>query len=286
MKPLSYIDYRKYYANHCSICEGDGRVIEDGIRKECLCQKKARRKYRLEQIDIYPPELKYKDWTDFTGIITKNNQVTGNLKIESTVVARNKAFNYCYGVDFNENLLKTRLSSVKVHTHLEDGQNVVIAGDESTGRSLLGAIICKEVANASILINRDLDYRWIRFYDILNAARWVFDANMHKPVNHPYLDMLANLDFLFIDGLDIQRGKNYPADHVAMDVLFGTRTLFHLPTILVCSRKVLKLITSSMGQDQLSSLYGYEFVKMLKKPNTVIIELIKENNKVTSKLAR
>ena len=276
MKPLLYADYRKYYANHCLICHGDARIVEDGVRKECFCQKKARRKYRLEQIEIYPPELKYKDWTDFTGIITKNDQITGNLKIDSTIIARNKAFNYCYGVDFDASLLKNRLSSIKVHDHLDDGQNLVIAGDESTGRSLLGAIICKEVANASILINRDLDYRWVRFYDILNAARWIYDASMNKPVDHAYLDMLTNLDFLFIDGMNVQRGKNSPPGHIAMDTLVGTRTLWHLPTVLVCSRKVLKLATTLIGQEQLSSLYGYEFVQMIKKPNTVVIELIKE----------
>ncbi len=107
MRSLSYADYREYYARQCSYCKGDGRVIEDGIRKECVCQKKARRKYRLEQIDIYPPSLKYKDWTDFTGVIIQQDQVVGHLKVESAIAARDRAFQYCYGRPFDKELLKT-----------------------------------------------------------------------------------------------------------------------------------------------------------------------------------
>ena len=277
MKQLEYADYREYYARSCLVCGGNKRVIEDGVRKECFCQKKARRKYRLEQIDIYPGDLKYKDWVDFTGVITKQDQVIGHLKVDSAILARNKAFQYCYGVSFDKEIIKSRYKNLKIQEHLHDGQNIVISGDDRTGRSLLGAIICKEVANATVVLNRDLDYRWVKFYDVLNAARWVYDSQHHKPVNHNYLDMLAGLDFLFIDGVDLQRGgKNYPADHIAMDALFGSRTMFNLPTILIVSKKILKMLTMSGGQDQLASVFGIEFLQMFRKDDTIIIELVKD----------
>lgn len=277
MKQLEYADYREYYAHDCQICNGNQLVIEDDVRKECICQKKARRKYRLEQIDIYPGELKYKDWVDFTGVITKQDQVVGHLKIDSAISARDKAFQYCYGVPFNKNIISSRYKHLKIQEHLYDGQNIVISGDDRTGRSLLGAIICKEVANATVVLNRDLDYRWVKFYDILNAARWVYDQQHHKPVNHNYLDMLAGLDFLFIDGIDLQRGgKNYPADHIAMDSLFGSRTMFNLPTVLITSKKILKMFNVVGGQDQLASTFGFEFMQMFRKDDTIVIELVKD----------
>ncbi len=277
MKQLEYADYRGYYARKCSFCDGDGRVVDDGVRKECFCQKKARRKYRLEQIDIYPANLKYKDWVDFTGIITQQDQIVGHLTISSAMTGRDKAFEYCYGVPYNKEIVKSRYNHLKIQDHLHDGQNIVISGDDRTGRSLLGAIICKEVANATVVLNRDLDYRWVKFYDILNAARWVYDQQHHKPVNHHFLDMLAGLDFLFIDGVDLQRGgKNYPADHIAMDALFGSRTMFNFPTILIVSKKILKMLTTSAGQDQLASVFGFEFLQMFRKDDTIIIELVKD----------
>lgn len=277
MKTLTHAEFRDHYARQCQTCKGAGCVVEDKVRKECTCQKTARRKYRLEQIDIYPPDLKYKDWGDFSGIITQDDKVMGHLKIESALAARDQAFRYCYGAPYDVNLLESRYKNLKIHERLSDGQNIVIVGDERTGRSLLGAIICKEVGNASLVLNRDLDYRWVKFYDILNAARWVFDSQHHKPVNHVFLDMLASLDFLFIDNVDVQRGgKNYPPDHIAMDTLFGSRTLFHMPTVLICSKKILKLTTMSGGQDQLAHTFGFEFMQLFRKSDTMIIELVKD----------
>jgi len=277
MTSLTHADYREYYARQCQLCKGNGCVVEDKVRKECVCQKKARRKYRLEQIDIYPPELKYKDWDDFSGVITQNAQVVGHLKIESALSARDQAFQYCYGVPYSTEILKSRHKHLQIQKRLSDGQNVVIVGDERTGRSLLGAIICKEVANATVVLNRDIDYRWVKFYDILNAARFVYDAQISKAVDHRYLDMLAELKFLFIDSIDVQRGgKNYPSDHVAMDSMFGFRTMYHLPTVLICSKEILKLLTMPGGQDQLVRKFGFEFTQLFRKDDTVIIELVKD----------
>lgn len=276
---ISHAQYKAYFANKCSVCKGVARVVEDGVRKECICQKKARHQYRFQQINIYPSKLKEKDWLDFTGVISKGDQITGNLTVESAIEARNKAFQYCYGVPFDEEVLKNRVSSLRISERLHDGQNLVISGDEATGRSLLGAIVCKEVCNVCLLHNKNLDYRWIRFYDILNAARWVYDQQgHHKAVDHVFLDMLASLHFLFIDGIDLQRGgKNYPADHIAMDGLFGHRTMYALPTILITSKSFLKGMATASGQDRLANLFGYEFLQMILRENTVVIELVKDN---------
>ena len=280
MNQLPFADYREYYASECKICLGSSYVIENEIYRECVCQKKARRKYRLEQIDIYPPELKYKSWTDFSGVIFQESKVVGNLKIESVINARDKAFEYCFGVSFDKNILQNKAKHLKIHKHLNDGQNVIIVGDEKTGKSLLGALICKEVANAAFITNKDFDYRWVKFYDIINAARWVFDysSGVHKPVNHSYLDMLADLDFLFIDGVDVQRGKNYPVDHVAMDSLFGARTLFQKPTIIICSKKILQMLNNHAGQEQIVTVFGNEFLQIFRKNNTLIIELTRDES--------
>lgn len=272
-------DYQIYYAKQCLICNGNATILDGNIRRECVCQKKARRKFRFEQIDIYPPDLKYKDWSDFTGIITKQDKIIGHLTTQSVLNARNKAFSYCYKAPFSLDILKNRGQYLKVHHHLDDGQNIIIAGDEQTGKTLLAAIICKEVANASVLVNRDLDYRWIKFYDIINAARWNLDYNtgQSKQIDHPFLDRLSELDFLFIDAMDLQRGgHNSPADHISMDSLFGARILNYRPTIVICSKRVTSLLSTGPGQEQLAAAYGFQFMSLLKNSNNLLIELVKD----------
>jgi hypothetical protein len=41
----------------------------------CICQRKATASFRYNNIPISPPELKYKEWDDFTGELKSNNLI-------------------------------------------------------------------------------------------------------------------------------------------------------------------------------------------------------------------
>ena len=127
MRTLSYEGLQFYYANDCKLCRGAQSIVDaDDIRRECLCQKLARQKWRLEQVKIRPNYLKYKDWEDFNGTIEANGEIVGNLTIESALSGRDKAFRYCFGSSFDSKLLKNKSSHLYVQKHVLDGQNIII----------------------------------------------------------------------------------------------------------------------------------------------------------------
>lgn len=282
MKTLSYEGLQFHYANDCKLCHGMQSIVDaDNIRRECLCQKLARQKWRLEQVQIRPNSLKYKDWSDFNGTIEANGEIIGNLTLESALSGRDKAFRYCFGKAFDAKLLKNKSSHLYIQKHVTDGQNIIITGDSGSGRSLLAVLILKEVICASSFLPQSLDYRWVEAYDLIHGARWQASGVVaSKNIDYDYLDHLSGLDFLFLEGVGIQtRGHNTPPDHFVLDKLFGHRRSASLPTVLTCSKELLKLAMgrNPRGFDPVHQIYGSQFLEVIRDSNNIVIDLEKEN---------
>ncbi len=278
MKHLTYLEWLDYFARKCNRCNGLGRVSLGRIDTICSCQLQARRKWRLEQVQIEPPHLKYLDWPDFTGTIRDQDVIEGHLTLASTAGSRDKAFQYCFGESYSEEALAKRPQSLCIHDRLTDGQNVVIAGKANSGKTLLGCLILKEVARASETLEKELDYRWVTFSKLLTSAKWDMSRNyeMSKNIDYAYLEQLAELDFLFIEGVGIFRGHSSPPDHIAMDDLFSARRSYRLPTVIICTQEVIKLAAIPFGQERLVSSFGREFFRTLANSRNVVMELVKD----------
>ena len=276
MNTLTYEDLQTHYASTCNSCKGVQSVVgKDDIRRECSCQKIARQKWRLEQVQIRPPSLKYKNWADFNGTIEAYDEIVGNLTIDSALAGRDKAFRYCFESSYNPKLLKDKSLHLRVQKHVFDGQNIIITGDSGSGKSLLAVLILKEVICASL--SHSLDYRWVETYDLIDGARW--EAN-GKGIDYDYLDHLAGLDFLFLEGAGLQTwGHNSPPDHFSLDKLFGHRRSARLPIILTCSKALWKLAMgrNPSGREPVHKIYGNQFLEILRDTNNVMINLEKEN---------
>ncbi len=147
--------------------------------------------------------------------------------------------------------------------HKNQGRNVIIVGGKNTGKTLLAALILKEVANASSIFKLNIDFKWLKASELVNASRW----DNSKSVDHEFLDNLNNIDFLVIDGIDVYRtGHNTPPDTVSMDVLFSYRYLASCPTIVICTPEFFK--TASKYE-----IWGKEFTSLLTRADNVLIEL-------------
>ena len=272
MSKLSYDDIHIYYANKCSICKGKKRVFYDEVWTVCGCQHIATARWRLEQIQVYPDNLKYKDWSDFTGLIKDKSTTVGRLNPASALEAKNKAMKYCFGSD-DPNAVKDRRNTLKVQDHISDGQNVIIAGGRGSGRSLLACLILKEVIYATSYFNLRLDYKWIKANSLISAARW----DGERPINHDFLDDIQAQHFLVVDGIDLpQGGHNNPPDMVALNLMFYYRKLYQHPTIIVCSDTFWAAVTEQKYEQGLIKRWGEEFFELINDPGNLVIELIKE----------
>ena len=283
---LPYEAFTEYFAKRCKLCNGAKRVKVNGVWASCSCQYYATIRYRLEQIPITPPSLKYKTWSDFTGEIRDVNakgetEIVGQLDTSAFVAAKQKAMQYCFGTA-DPAVLNDRENRVIVHKHARDGQNVIISGPKQTGRSLLGLLVLREVIFASTLHRLNLDFRWVKASEILHAARW--DEN--KAIDHDHLDELANVDFLVIDGVELQKqgyGHTGRADSISLDVFFGERRGSNLPTIVICSDEFLACSRSRQYVDLIERSWGSEFVELVTEPTNVVIELQKKVKKIANR---
>lgn len=269
MQNSTYLDLSQWYANRCPHCHGKQYIEIQGSPRRCICQKTATARARLEAVDIVPENLKYMQWKDFTGLIRNDDEIKGSLTTTSATEGRNAAFRYCYDKDFDLSLTKNP-SNLVLSNRLRDGKNVIITGPQNSGKSLLGVLILREACR-SYIIGKNFQFRWVKFYDIINHARW---NAKDKEINHVLLDEYAELDFLFIDGVDMHLGgHNSPPDHVAMNVLFGTRRSFHLPTIYICSNVFMQ--SAKRNIDNTVTLFGQEFGSSISDPKNTVIELKK-----------
>ncbi len=267
MDTLEYQDYCDYYASKCKICTGKKRVLHNSIWTCCPCQQHATLKYRFEKIQTYPQELKYSKWSDFTGEIKTKNKQTGKLEIGGHlsapvfINAKKKAMEYCFSSS-DPSVVDDRRNTLVLHKN--NGRNVVIVGKKNTGKTLLAALILKEVAHASYLFKKlNIDFKWLKASDLINASRWDND----KSVDHEFLNSLNNIQFIVIDDIDMYRtGHNTPPDTVSLDVLFSYRKLASYPTIVICTPEFFK--TASKYE-----IWGREFTDLITRSDNVLIEL-------------
>lgn len=284
---LSYPQTLEYYASRCKECQGTKRIKVNDTWITCSCQVTATLKFRIDSISIEPPELKYKTWSDFTGLIGQD-EITGQLTPESALNARQKALQYCFDFPMtNENIdisvTKNRKKNLCVHKRIgafsTTLRDMVIIGASGSGKSLLAVLVFKEIAYASAMFNIDISFKWIKFSELVRAARW--DNN--KSINHDYLEQLSWVDFLVIDDIDaFSGGHNNPVDMPSVNFLFIERDLRGLPTIFVCSKKLWKWATSDLYKQEAEKLIGPSACDIMTRSRNVIIQLDRKDIQITA----
>lgn len=270
---LTYKDYCLFFSKKCDICKGARKVLLDNVWTVCLCQFKATLKFRYDSLQVYPPELKYKTWNDFTGIITEGGITSGILEPESVIESKQKALSYCY-----KNGDNSSHDNLIVQDHLNDGQNVIIYGERGTGKTLLAVLILKEIVFSNYRSCSSVTTDWVHSSQIRDAARWALDSGIKtKEQDYDYLDEISLTDFLVIDDIDYADKRNSfpsPPDRTSLDVLFGERKRNQRPTIFICSNKI-KDMVGDLKTVLLQREWGNEFYDLISNSNNVIIELRK-----------
>lgn len=273
-----YWEYLEKAAKNCKRCHGERRIRGSNSNwVKCRCQDEASMAYKYHQIPVCPEELKYKEWTEFTGEIKDIN----NGKLETIgcltdfgVFAKKAAMNYCFNSDSPE-VVKNRRTSSTVLNHLVDGQNIIISGGMSTGKTLLAALITREIVYAAIYQGRNISFRWEKNSKILHAARWTND----KEIDYSLLDTIAETDFLFIEDVDfIQGGHNTPPDMICMNNLFESRIANKKPTIVICSPNFYNAARDKKYCADIARNWGEEFLKLVTLQNNLVIKLQKNGN--------
>jgi hypothetical protein len=275
---LTYDHYSNFHARKCSICKGAKRVNREGVWVTCGCQFNATAKWRLDQIQIYPETLKFKSWDDFVGINASGKKLTDSSFVE----AKAKALKYCFGQP-DPTLAKDRNKNSVILEHIRDGQNVVVAGGAGSGRSLVAALILKEVFYASAIKQHKTSFHWVRAAELTEAARWATTkiGDVAKAIDRDRLDEWAECDFLFVDGVDLKPSvgdHRAPPDMTSLNILFSKR--FYKPTVVVCTDRFLKACNTPGPADLVREQWGEDFFTLMRDPGNVVIELEKEAAKV------
>lgn len=273
MKEMQYSDWCDLFANRCEVCSGTKFVKQNNVNRVCSCQLKATIKYRFEQIEVTPNSLKYKDWPDFTGVISDGGVIVGRLRIASALNARKKALGYCFSkptIQATQNRDKYSI----IHKHSSSGKNIIIAGDRFSGKTLLAALILKEVVWASAIRGLDLSFKWVKSSNFITAARW----DNERPVDYDYLMYLQSIRFLAIDGIDnfSEYGHTGPPDIITMNSFFADRRMSGMPLILVCSLKFSRMLGDEKYHMDIKRTWGEDFLSLATDRNNVFIELERE----------
>lgn len=269
MKSLTKSDYCAYYASKCKVCNGEKFVEVKGIPTQCLCQHSAELKFKFEQFEVDPPDLKYKSWDDFNGFLD-GRQV---ISTESWLSAKQKAIQYCFGSS-DPNVIKDRKANLVVQNHRHDGQNVIIVGNKGSGRTLIAALIIKEVAHACRIHDLDLSFKCLKAYDLFVAARW----DNERSVDYSLLEEL-DVDFLVIDEVELMPPKGHhtnPPDYNTMNSLFGNRVRYKMPTIVICSQSFWSQVSHPKFTEDISTQWGKPFVAIMNNPQNVVIKIDKK----------
>ncbi len=282
---ITYSQYCEYFASQCPRCKGLKRVLRDNEWTSCVCQHIANVKWRFEQIRLQPPELKYHNWSDFNGV-TRKRSSDGRMEPSGVIEgmsagtaariaqeARSKAMRYCFDTDDCEAVKdrEFRRQHSLIHKRSLSGENVVIAGSNRSGRSLLAALILKEVVKASIDSGRLYTFGWVNNVDLVRAAQWA----LNKPVDYNLISEWTELDFLFIDNF------HAPRDRIAnLDNLFFDRRCQQRPTIVTCSDQFLEGCydqpMKEVNSGRVRQMLGDEALNFMLNPSNVEIKLCLE----------
>ncbi len=281
MQKLTITQCNDFFAKRCPVCKGVKRIKTDEGWSACRCQYTATVRYRLEQFEVTPPELKNKTWDDFSGLLAgaktdvKNTDLL-KLSQASWLKAKQECLTYCFGQP-DPSLVNDRAKHLIIHLRYNEGRNVVISGASGTGKTLLAVLIIKEVIHACNLHKLRLSFKCVKSSILQNAARWTGD----KSIDNAFLEELAEIDFLVIDDIDTRDiGHNTPPDMIAMDVLFGKRLSEYKPTIILCSDSFASMVSGSNSgaryHDNIRRQWGDEFLRLITRPGTFRISLKKE----------
>lgn len=265
---LTYEDYCEYHANKCKQCKGKKRIQYNDVWVCCSCQYNASAKWRFDQIQVYPDELKYKTWKDFTGV-GQTNRITAGSFVE----AKKKAIEYCFDAA-DLSVVNDRKQHLVIDKHLRDGQNVVIFGPKASGKSLIATLILKEVVYACAIRGHEYSFAWVKASEIVEAARW--DSNAAKTIDYDTLDFLGDVNFLFVDNLDIAPAvgnHRHPPDIMSVNRVFSYRLSMKLPTIVTCSNKIWEFLQNPATTQEIKTQYGEELYGLLMHPKNVMIKL-------------
>jgi len=271
VETLTYIDYCNYFAKKCNKCNGSKKVLvyhgDDhvGTWNACGCQFIASTKWRYDQIPL-SLNLKNKTWKDFEGIVPEGG-TSIDLDGDTFAEAKSNALEYCFGSS-NPSVIQDRAKSLVIHTRTN---NMVISGGQRTGKTLLVALILKEVVYASVLNGISLVFRYIKNSELLEKSRW--DNN--KPVDHDFLTDITDLNFLVIDGVNDPAGHTTPPDLICLDRLFSNRHLAGRPTIFICSDifKAKLFSDNKYERDAIIKKFGEEYYSALTDTDNVFIDL-------------
>jgi len=260
-------------------------VLRDNGWTACGCQHLAAVKWRFEQIKLKPSGLKYYNWSDFNGSL-RTRYPNGRTEVigciegmnENTAAmvaqrARSQAMCYCFDTD-DINLVSTREERQKhslIHEKSVCGGNVVIAGGNRSGKSLLAALILKEVVRASIDSGKDYTFGWVEGSVLVDAA-----YSFGKYIDFEQLDEWAEVNFLVIDNFDVSNNKV-----VDLDQLFYRRS--SLPTIVTCNPEFLsgchgKPRVGGINSDRVKQMLGAGALQIMLDPSNVEIKLCMEGS--------
>jgi len=275
---LTYEDYSDFHAHKCAICKGAKRVNREGVWVTCGCQFNATAKWRLDQIQIYPESLKFKGWDDFVGISDSGKKLTDSSFVE----AKAKSLTYCFGMP-DPNLVKNRKQNSVVLEHIRDGQNVIIAGNSGSGRSLVATLILKEIFYASAIKKHKTTMHWVRAVELTEAARWATNrtGDVDKSIDRYRLEEWSDSEFLFVDGVDLKSltgDHRAPPDITSLNILFSKR--FYKPTVVVCASRFLVACNTPGPADLVKEQWGEDFYTLMRDPGNVVVNLEREAGKV------
>jgi len=232
---LSFDEHAAYFAEHCDKCQGKRFVIEEEKRVICSCQSKALVKHRYDQI---PTDLKNKDWEDYTGDFIQNNK---EIRVVNWKESRDIAFGYCFSkksinqlskcelnLDKIKEILERRFSRSRIKKRYDDGSNLAILGNSFTGKTLLAALVAKEIIYASVLLI-DKDVKWVSFNSLINSLSF-------NRVDYDLIDEISYVDFLILDNVNAPKQGNYMKN--VIDELFYNRINQNLPIIITGSSDI------------------------------------------------